>query len=188
MLYHASSVKGIKMLKPQVSSHKKAYVYAIKNPVTAAIFGARHDDFDFILNEVDGIPTIYECYPNAFQDVYKGKGCSLYEVNSEGFLSGITGWNPEYVCESSVPVVNETVITDLYSFLIACKNRGELTVHLYERTKKYRGMVSKHIVDRLIRFDVDLNACLQSKDTRFFHYYKNLVITLRTILDGDTID
>ena len=185
MLYHASSAKGLSILEPHISTHKKAYVYAIKNAVTAVIFGARHDDFDFIINEEDGIPVVYECYPCAFQDVYRDKDCSLYEVNNEGFLSGMTTWEPEYVCESSVTVVNETVITDIYSYLLECENKGKLTIHLYEQTKNYRSMVSKHIVDRLIRFDIDLHNCLQWKDTRFAMHYKSLIISLTKILDGE---
>ncbi len=185
MLYHASSVKGLSLLEPHISTHKKAYVYAIQNAVTAVIFGAKHDDFDFIVNYEDGIPAIYECYPGAFHNVYKNKDCSLYEVRDERFLSGMTSWEPEYVCESPVPIVNETVIADIYSYLLACANKGELTIHLYNQTENYRSMVSKHIVDRLIRFDIDLHRCLQSKDTRFALHYKSLIFSLTKILDGE---
>lgn len=185
MLYHASSAKGLNILEPHISTHKKAYVYAVKNAVTAVIFGARSDDFDFIINEKDGIPVIYECYPCAFQKVYKGKDCSLYEVSDEGFLSGMTTWEAEYVCENSVTVVSETVITDIYSYLLECADKGELTIHFYEQTENYRSMVSKHIVDRLIRFEIDLHHCLQWKDTRFDEHYKGLIISLTRILDGE---
>lgn len=51
MLYHISKIAGLKILKPQVSTHKKAYVYAIENVVTGLLFGAPHDDFDFIISE-----------------------------------------------------------------------------------------------------------------------------------------
>ena len=55
MLYHISKIAGLKILKPQVSTHKKAYVYAIENVVTGLLFGAPHDDFDFIISEENGI-------------------------------------------------------------------------------------------------------------------------------------
>lgn len=54
------------------------------------------------------------------------------------------------MCESSVTVVNETVITGIYSYLLECADKGELTIHLYEQTENYRSMVSEHVVDRLI--------------------------------------
>ena len=67
MLYHISKIAGLKILKPQVSTHKKAYVYAIENVVTGLLFGAPHDDFDFIISEENGIPVIMECYPNVLR-------------------------------------------------------------------------------------------------------------------------
>lgn len=39
MLYHISKTAGLKKLKPQVSTHKKPYVYAIENVVTGLLFG-----------------------------------------------------------------------------------------------------------------------------------------------------
>ena len=73
MLYHVSKNGGIQVLSPQVSSHGMAYVYAIENLTTALLFGARSDDFDFLIDENDlGIPELYECYPGAFNDVYNG--------------------------------------------------------------------------------------------------------------------
>jgi len=80
MLYHVSATPGLTVLTPRVSSHGKAYVYAIDNLVTGLLFGARHDDFDFLLDtDANGTPEIYECYPDAFRKVYQGKTCSVYE-------------------------------------------------------------------------------------------------------------
>lgn len=39
--------------------------------VTALLFGAPKDDFDFIMDiNEEGIPEIYECYKNAFEIIY----------------------------------------------------------------------------------------------------------------------
>ena len=45
--------------------------------------------------DAEGKPVIWECCPGAFQKVYQGKGCSVYEVDDSGFQSGVTGWEPE---------------------------------------------------------------------------------------------
>ena len=90
MLYHASTQTGIKELIPQSSTHGKKYVYALRNRLTAILFGAPKDDFDLLLDEDGGKPVIYECYPNALKHVYWGKSCSVYSVREEGFLSGQT--------------------------------------------------------------------------------------------------
>ena len=50
MLFHVSSTPDIKVLEPRVSTHGKAYVYAIENLVTGLLFGAKKDDFDLIIS------------------------------------------------------------------------------------------------------------------------------------------
>ena len=40
---------------------------------------------------------------------YKGHICSVYEVEEEGFLRGMTSWSPELVCEKEVEVINEKI-------------------------------------------------------------------------------
>lgn len=108
MLYHVSSTAGLKVLEPKTSSHGKAYVYAIENMVTGLLFGAKKDDFDFLLDEDEcGNPVVYECYPNAFEKIYRGKCCSVYELEETDFKRGVTGWEPELVCDHEVPVQQE---------------------------------------------------------------------------------
>ena len=98
MLYHVSEKPGLKVLRPHVSSHGRAYVYAVDDLVTGLLFGAGHDDFDLYLsNDAAGVPTVRECWPGAFQKVYQGKRCSVYEVDEAGFQRGVTSWDPELV-------------------------------------------------------------------------------------------
>ena len=184
MLYHVSPTPGLKILQPHMSTHKKAYVYAIENRVTGMLFGAAKDDFDFILSTDEaGIPDVYECYPNAFTSVYGGKSCSVYQVEEDGFLRGMTSWRAELVCEREVPVVSETVIEDLYERLLEEERQGNLRMHRYECSEEYRKRIASHIVDRLIRFDIDLDKCLE-RDRRFAAYYKELIQGLKAVMDG----
>lgn len=183
MLYHVSNIGGIKVLEPKVSSHGKAYVYAIENRVTGLLFGARWDDFDFILDANDsGTPEIYECFPDAFDRIYRGRRCYVYELTEGGFMRGMTGWSPELVSENAVRVISETVVEDLYSALSDASDAGELILHRYERSPEYKKMVSEHIVDRLIRFDA-----LDKNDERFEKYYKNIIDALKNITDGNLL-
>lgn len=70
MIYPISAKSGLKIIHPHLSTHKKEYVYAIENMVTGLLFGAKKDDFDFILTEDHHhIPVIYECYPNTLEIV-----------------------------------------------------------------------------------------------------------------------
>ncbi|MBD5533458.1 MAG: hypothetical protein HDQ98_14880 [Lachnospiraceae bacterium] len=184
MLYHVSQKKGLKTLQPHVSTHKKAYVYAIENMVTGMLFGIKKDDFDFIISiEDEGTPVVWECYPEAFQKNYQGKSCSVYQVDEKGFLRGMTSWSPELVCESEVEVLEEIVIDDLYQRLLEEEQKGNLKIHRYEFCEEYRRKIAAHIVDRLIRFGIDLNTCME-RDERFSTYYKGIIQALLSAEDG----
>lgn len=182
MLYHVSSISGIKILHPRVSSHGKAYVYAIEDIVTGLLFGAKHDDFDFyISNDENNKPIVYECYPNAFEIIYKNKSCYVYEIDEKGFQRGVTGWSPEFVCENEVEVKREFLVSDIYSRLLSEQLLGNIIIHKYRNNLEYKKIISEHIVDRLIRFDA---LDWVETDRRFQKYYKNMIEALRSIMDG----
>lgn len=179
MLYHVSQTAGIQVLTPRVSTHGEAYVYAVENLVTGLLFGARHDDFDFIINSRDDIPVVYECYPDAFHSIFFGRCCSVYEVREEGFQRGMTSWDAELVCGQEVPVVKEITVNDLYSRLLTGEADGSLILYRYENSAEYKKRVSEHIVDRLIRFDA-----LDVPDERLQKHYGRIIAELKHIMDG----
>lgn len=184
MLYHVSPNAGLKTLYPRVSSHKKAYVYAIENFVTGLLFGVKMDDFDLnISTDENGFPTVYECYPDAFKSIYQGKSCSVYVVDDEGFQRGLTSWSEELVCDKEVAVQEEIVIVDLYERLIREESLGNIKICRYEFNNDYRKKIAEHVIDRLIRFDVDLQECLK-QDSRFSTHYRGIIEGLLAIMDG----
>lgn len=182
MIYHVSSVSGLTVLKPHVSTHGKAWVYAIENLVTGLLFGIRHDDFDFMIyTDENGRPVLRECYPNAFESVYKGRSCSVYELDEKDFMRGMTSWKPELVCDHEVPVLNEFFVEDIYARLLDEESQGNLVIHRYQEDAAYKKQISEHIVDRLIRFDAIQHL---ETDERFQKYYKRLIEALQGIMDG----
>lgn len=184
MLYHVSPVSGLKKLTPHVSTHQTPYVYAIESMVTGLLFGVRKDDFDFLIStDNSGTPTVYECYPNALESIYQGKSCSVYSVAEEGFLRGMTSWSAELVCPNEVPVLDECSVSDLYQRLLEEEKNGTLILRRYEHTPAYRKLIAGHVIDRLIRFDMDLSRCLE-QDPRFALHYRALVQALAAVMDG----
>lgn len=184
MLYHVSPNAGLETLHPHESSHKKAYVYAVENFVVGLLFGVKQDDFDFCIStDENSLTTVYECYPNAFRNIYQGKNCSVYVVDDEGFERGLTSWDEELVCDKEVKVQNEIKIVDLYERLIEEESLGNIVIHRYEFNDDYRKKISAHVIDRFIRFEIDLNNCLR-QDIRFSTHYKGIVEGLLTIMDG----
>ena len=185
MLYHVSPNEGLKTLRPHVSTHKKAYVYAVRSMVTGLLFGAKHDDFDFMISTDDhGLTTVYECYPNAFINVFRDKSCSVYVVEDEGFHQGLTPWTEELVCDNEVAIQEEIYIGDLYERLIEEESQGNLKIYRYQFNDDYRRKISAHIVDRFCRFNIDLNKCLDGGDSRFSTYYREIIEGLLAVMDG----
>ncbi len=184
MLYHISQKADLKILKPFISSHGKAYVYAIENLAVGLLFGVKKDDFDFLLSTDEKMVTnVYECYPNAFEKIYWKKDCSVYEVEESGFQRGMTSWEPELVCENEVAVVREIKIENIYQRLLEEEQKGSLVIHRYQYNDEYRKMIAAHVVDRLVRFHIDLDRCME-QDHRFATYYKELIQGLLVLMDG----
>ena len=184
ILYHVSPTPGLTILVPHLSSHSKPYVYAIDDLTTGLLFGAKKDDFDLLIfTGGDGVPSVYECYPDAFQQVYEGKSCSVYEVSGDTFLRGMTSWTSELVSESAVPILREIPVPDLYAALLEREKQGALRVHFYDHSPEYRALIASHVTDRMIRFDLDLESITET-DPRFAAHFNRLVSALREVMDG----
>lgn len=173
MYYHASKKQGLKVLQPHISTHEKAYVYAIQNRVTAICFGAPKDDFDLLTDEVDGKPVLYECYPDALSKVYGGKSCSLYTVSEDGFLHNRTGWDSELVSETPVDVVGEELIPDIYDYLMRAARRGECELVRYSPDEKYVKMLREELTERIAAFGISEEQICE--DERFRLYLSELL-------------
>lgn len=183
IVYHVSGTAGIRVLQPRVSSHGKAYVYAVEDLVTGLLFGTRKDDFDFqIITDESGKTHVYECYPEGFRKVYGGKSCSVYELPGESFQRGRTSWTAELVSEQEVAVRSETIVPDLYQRLLEEEKAGKLFLHRYNSSPEYRKQIAGHVTDRLIRFGVLADDW--EKDDRFTTYYRPLIEALLSVMDG----
>jgi len=118
IVFHGSPTGGLKSIEPHVSSHGKTYVYATKEKALSLLFMAKWNDF--ILNVAygdDAVLEITERYPNAFGEVYRNKAGYLYELASDNFAEGLTGFEGEVVSVGAEPVLKETYITNLYDEL-----------------------------------------------------------------------
>lgn len=182
MLYHISPVHGLKELLPHASTHSAAYVYAVRSLTTGLLFGTPHDDFDFFIDEAEGIAVLMECYPGAFDRIFDGVSCAIYELPEEGFQSGITGWDAELVCPQAVPVLREIPVPSLRERLLAEEAAGRLRIHRYEKSAAYKKMIAGHIVDRLVRFDQ-----VYTQEPRLLAHYGKIIAALQAAMDGSLL-
>ena len=79
--------------------------------------------------------------------------------------------------------MEELVIDDLYHRLLEEERNKKLILHRYEYCATYRKNIAHHIVDRLVRFEIDVSNISKS-DNRFSKYYKAIVTELMQITDG----
>ena len=173
MLYHASAQPGIRELVPQISTHGRECVYAIANRLTALLFGAPKDDFDLLMDEAEGKPVIYECYPNALKAIYRGRSCSLYAVREDGFLSGQTGWDAELVCEHRVPVAAEERIGNIYDEIMDAVQSGACVLHAYSEDADYQSFLREELSERIRCFGI--TEAQMDADPRFQLYFSDLL-------------
>ena len=158
MFYHISQQKGLTELEPRVSTHKKAWVYALKDPKVGLVFAGR----DNLGNKADdcftqyginsgGIPEIFELYDGCFNDIFKGKDCYIYELEDSGFKDNQTSWAPEWVSTKKTNIVGCRYIKDILEEIENLEKSGKFIIHRFQHTKNYQEFVEKRIRHVLYR-------------------------------------
>ena len=177
IVYHGSSVAGLKTLEPFKCKHDKAYVYATIDYLVVLHFAAKGQGmFDGWVEDDDkGIPTFYEARPNSFRERYYGQKSYCYHLPSDTF-SNATSDPCEVVSEVAVEVLSCKEIEDVgveYEKLI---KEGKFKVVPYNTsTKNTKEMCDDYILNLLIK-----RGYFEGKDFRQKEwvgiYYKNLII------------
>ncbi len=158
-LYHVSNVPNLKVLKPRVSSHGKAYVYATKNLEFSLLFGSTKSkgDFDGTYGIKDGVPYFYEAYEGAFRRRFEGEKCYIYEVDPTDFQEEKTTFKGEVVSEVPVKILGCEVVEDLYAYLNDLIAKGEIVFKKYSLDAEYQKMIRAHLKNRLEMFGICKN-------------------------------
>lgn len=125
ILYHGSKLAGLRTLKPRVSSHGKAFVYASDNPLIALFFLGNWNDF--MLNLAygdDSTLELTERFPGAVRQVFEGATGFLYTVPGDTFTSGETRFEGERVSRQTVPVIGCQKIDSVYENLLMADGKS----------------------------------------------------------------
>ncbi len=152
MYFHASPVKGIKILQPHRSNGDKPLIYFsqkrenvlvyLSNPIekyckeTGFDFDGEWEKFGPYGFNKDGILCFHEYYPNALIDTYKGVSAYIYAVD-EIVDSGI----PSYIRDAATsseptPVTCCEFIPDAYEEIIKAEKEGLISIIRYEESSK----------------------------------------------------
>lgn len=156
-IYHVSKTNGLSIIEPHICSHNKAYVYASYHLETSLLFGGElWTDWDFIYkrNYNAGELTLSETYPNIFQKTFKGKKCSVYELEDSGFLEGQTNMWDEIVSPNPAKVIREIKINDLAKEIKQLEKDNKIKVEFYSKTEEYKEKIKNHIKNLQIYSDI----------------------------------
>ncbi|OGC44951.1 hypothetical protein A3J98_01515 [candidate division WS6 bacterium RIFOXYC1_FULL_33_10] len=154
-VYHASKVRGLKILEPRASTHKIPWVYATMDIPTATLFLG--DNFDFICQT--GIsnekPYIWERFKGAFNLAYENKKGSLYYLSPSSFKQNMTSFSPEIVSEVPVKVEKEVFINNVKEYLLDLHKQGKISIYFFPEVPEGKSSNKKDIVERGIDWTID---------------------------------
>ena len=129
--YHCSPTAGLKLLYPQkpAAFDKPARVYLTTLLPMALMYSVRNYEYTYGYDE-SGQISFTEYFPNALEILYRGQKASLY-LCAPGHTEQ-TEIPHEAVCESPVPIIQETLIPDAYEALLEQERDGALLIHRFE--------------------------------------------------------
>ena len=131
ILYHGSSVNGLKTITPHRSTHG-TYVYATKEKELALIFSGKSGDdmtFSLLRNGQDEPWKLVERVPNGFATMFNNSA-SIYTLNDDGFNDIQTGFS-EVVSEKEVSTLTEEKIDNVYEEIQKLAQSGKIQVYQY---------------------------------------------------------
>ena len=131
VLYHGSSVRGMKELVPHQSTHGK-YVYATKDKELTVIFSKRAgDDMTYSLFRTDKNEPwqLVERIPNGFETMFSNSA-SIYTVEDTTFQDIHTGFS-ELVSDQPVRILNEERVENVYEKIKELEQDGLIQLYYY---------------------------------------------------------
>lgn len=172
LLYHGTSVAGLKRLRPTLSEHGKPYIYFASNMTVATFYTVHRVErpynwFPYGFDK-NGVPVYDEYYPDALADVYSGKTGYIYLCENISDIQNPTNINCAYVCEKDVDVNDVIEIADMYEWFLERENLGELRINRYENLTQRQ----KERFGRIILSEIEENGLKQNPDCGYAKFIK----------------
>ena len=125
-LYHCSPTPGLKVLRPSVTQYfgKPRQVCLTASLPMALLYGIKHFEYAYGYTR-DGRIYYEEYFPNALEELYRGRSASLYLCAGRGDMEP-TAIPNEYVTGVEVPVAEERSIPDVLAALLEQERLGEI--------------------------------------------------------------
>ena len=127
-LYHVSPTPGLTVLKPSVTKYfgKPKQVCLTASLPMALMYGVKHFEYTYGYTR-DGRIYYEEYFPNALEELYRGKAASLYTCFRRPDME-TTPIPNEYVTPNEVTVDGELPIPDVCEALLEQERLGVLKI------------------------------------------------------------
>ena len=127
-LYHASPTPGLTVLRPSVTKYfgKPKQVCLTASLPMALMYGIKHFEYAYGYTR-DGRIYYEEYFPNALEELYRGKAASLYTCSKRTDMED-TAIPDEYVTPNEVPVDAELPVPDVCEALLEQERLGALKI------------------------------------------------------------
>ncbi len=162
MFYHASPVKGLKLLTPHVSNHGRPLVYMSSKRENVLVYlsnavekfcreaglvysGAYYKWASYGFNS-DGILVLEEYYLNATADTYKGVSGFIYTADKLENYTNQADIPFAVISESPVKVTGCEEVPDAYDAIMDAAENGSIIVKSFEQNSKDKLLWIKRIV------------------------------------------
>ncbi len=172
LLYHGSSVPGIRTLEPRLSNHEKPYVYLTHSKPLAVLYAHNvltppNGFFTYFMDKNRAL--VYEEYfPNQLETLYAKQRGFVYTCEAD--LPSLPAMPWVYLSEAPVPVASWEEIPDLLHELLRLEQEGALTIRRYETLSPQ----DRAINDRVILREIETLKLREHPETeygRFLHVH-----------------
>ena len=136
-LYHCSPTAGLTVLRPNESRFgKPSQVCLTASLPMALLYGIKHFEYAYGYTR-DGRIYYEEYFPNALEELYRGRSASLYLCAGRGDMEP-TAIPNEYVTGVEVSVAAERPIPDVLAALLEQARMGALKIVRWEEMGEKR--------------------------------------------------
>lgn len=166
-LYHVSPTAGLKVLRPSVTEYfgKPRQVCLTALKPMALLYGIRHFEYTY---GYTGAGELYyeEYFPNALEELYRGKAASLYRCVWQAGME-TTQIPNEYVSAAEVPVEEEAPIPDVCAALLEQERQGTIRIVRWQSLpEKRRQWIMNAELEAILEHE------LLGKDTAMARYMR----------------
>lgn len=183
ILYHGSSKSGLKIIEPHKSTHG-TYVYATPYKELAIHFSKRcGDDFTYDIGHftTNDCWELVEKVPGAFEKMYSNSA-NIYEVPASQFIDIKTGF-AELVSSTSVPVLSEENIPNLYEELLNLEKEGKIKLYRFPNKPACLPPDNSDILDKMRYYrDVIKKPNNKNDFDRLFYLHPYLLDKINALL------